>query len=273
MAGMLYVVATPIGNLEDITLRAIRILKEVDGIAAEDTRHTAQLLRHLHIHKPLLSLHEHNENERAQLLADKLEQGETWAFVSDAGTPGICDPGARLVQTLHKKQIRCIPVPGPSALATAISVAGLSSSHFHFEGFLPVKGAERKERLQKLFCMNEPFLLYEAPHRLQKTLHELYATFGDAPLVVARELTKVYEQICTTTIGQAKEQFAAPKGEFVLVIEPLPQTRTVDKEQAGAYLNMLMEQGLSHRQAAAQTADLFGMRKNEAYALALKEDE
>lgn len=273
MAGTLYVVATPIGNLEDITLRAIRILKEVDGIAAEDTRHTAQLLRHLQIHKPLLSLHEHNENERAQQLAEKLEQGENWAFVSDAGTPGICDPGARLVQALHQKQICCVPVPGPSALTTAISVAGITSSHFHFEGFLPVKGAERRERLQILAQIGEPIILYEAPHRLQKTLDELYTIFADAPIVVARELTKVYEQICTTTLGQAKEQFPTPKGEFVLLIEPLMEKRAVDKEQAALYLKALMEQGISHKQAAAQTAKQFGMRKNEAYALALKEEE
>ena len=231
------------------------------------------MLRHLNIHQPLLSLHEHNEQERAQQLADKLEKGETWALVSDAGTPGICDPGARLVRTLQQKNIRCVPIPGPCALVTAMSVAGISSSHFHFEGFLPAKGAERKQRLQYLHQLQEPFVLYEAPHRLQKTLQDLYACVGDASLVIARELTKVYEQICTTTIQQAIEQFTAPKGEFVLIVEPCKEPINVDQEEVIAYLKTLLDQGISRKQAAAQTAQHFGLRKNEAYSLSLKESE
>lgn len=270
MNGTLYIVATPIGNVEDITLRALRTLQEVDGIAAEDTRHTGQLLSRLEIKRPLLSLHEHNELQRVQMLLEKLQRGENWALVSDAGTPGICDPGAKLVQALIQAGIRCVPIPGPCAMITALSASGITGSQFYFEGFLPQKQGERKKRLQQLQPYDCPIVFYEAPHRLNRTLDDLCQAFGDAPLTVARELTKVYEQIVHTTLFSAKALFDAPRGEFVLIVQPLQKAaQEVDWQAISHALAQRMAQGVSRKEAAAQIANAFGVRKNEVYRLDL----
>lgn len=270
MNGTLYIVPTPIGNVEDITLRALRTLQKVDGIAAEDTRHTGQLLARLHIKRPLLSLHEHNEAQRVELLLAKLQCGENWALVSDAGTPGICDPGAKLVHVLVQHGIRCIPLPGPCAMVTAMSGSGITGSQFFFEGFLPQKQTDRQKRLQQIQTYACPIVLYEAPHRLHKTLDDLSQVFGDAPLIVARELTKVYEEIVHTTLLAAKELFASPRGEFVLIVVPLsPIQQNVDWQIIAEELQLRMAQGLSRKEAAAQIANAFGVRKNEVYRLDL----
>ena len=270
MNGTLYIIATPIGNVEDITLRALRTLQEVDGIAAEDTRHTGQLLSRLAIKRPLMSLHEHNELQRVQILLEKLQRGESWALVSDAGTPGICDPGAKLVRALVQAGIRCVPIPGPCAMVTALSASGIATSQFYFEGFLPQKQGERKRRLQHLQPYDCPIVFYEAPHRLHKTLDDLCQVFGDAPLIVARELTKVYEQIVHTTLFKAKEQFDTPRVEFVLIVQPPPrEAQQVDWQAVAEALSQRMAQGVPRKEAAAEIANAFGVRKNEVYRLDL----
>ncbi len=268
MSGTLYIVATPIGHLEDITLRAIRILSDVHGIAAEDTRHTLKLLNRYEIRKPLISLHEHNESERISLLADKLANGEDWALVSDAGTPGLCDPGAQVVAALRANGFPCVPVPGPSALATAISVSGLDGSRFHFEGFLPSRGSQRIRRLHALAEMDNPVFLYEAPHRLTKTLRELLDTMGDRNITLFRELTKLHEEISDTTLKRALSEERESRGEFVLLIKPLDPVRTMVSDQTIVdHACELTANGMTCKQAALQTASDLGVRKNYVYNL------
>ncbi|HSK29261.1 MAG TPA: 16S rRNA (cytidine(1402)-2'-O)-methyltransferase, partial [Candidatus Limnocylindria bacterium] len=194
MAGTLYVVATPIGNLEDITLRALRILKEVDGIAAEDTRHTQTLLRHYDIHTPLTSYHEHNERSKAVSLVERLVRGENIALVSDAGTPVISDPGYRLVVEAIRRSIPVVPVPGALALAAVLSASGLPTDRFAFEGFLPAKRHERQVKLQALKQETRTLVFYEAPHRVKESLADMLKILGDREIVIGREVTKVHEE-------------------------------------------------------------------------------
>lgn len=271
MNGTLYVVATPIGNLEDITLRAVRILGEVSGIAAEDTRHTRKLLNHLGIKKPLLSLHAHNEAERVELLTQRLARGEDWALVSDAGTPGISDPGAVIVAALRKHAIACVPVPGPSALAAALSVGGLSDGRFFFEGFLPASGAGRRAHLAHIGSLCVPILLYESPHRLAKTLGDLLLALGDRPITIFRELTKLYEEVRETSLivaaEKAKEE--TPRGEHVLLIHANEVMREVDDDTIAAHILSLLEKGIAHKEAVVETAKDLGVRKNRVYRLFL----
>src|SRR5712692_3798600 len=194
MPGALYIVATPIGNLEDITLRALRVLKEVDLIACEDTRHTRKLLAHYQISKPAVSYHEHNERERATELIDKIEAGLNIALVSDAGTPLISDPGFHIVSEAIDRHIPVIPIPGPSALVTALSAAGVPTGEFVFVGFLPSRGAARRARLEELADVRSTLIFYEAPHRIKATIEDARRAFGDRECVVARELTKLHEE-------------------------------------------------------------------------------
>jgi len=220
--GTLYVVATPIGNLEDLTLRALRVLKEVDLIACEDTRRTRQLLARYGISTPLTSYFEHNKLARGEVLLRRLQEGRSVALVTDAGTPGISDPGFLLVQQARAAGVRVVPVPGPSAVATALSTAGIPADRFLFEGFLPAKPGRRLARLRALRDVEIPVVLYEAPHRLLKTLGAIGEVFGEVPLVVARELTKQFEEI---RVGPPSEQMVhfesrAIKGEFTLIIPP-----------------------------------------------------
>ena len=218
--GLLYVVSTPIGNMEDITLRALRILNEADLIAAEDTRRTGLLLKHHHIHKPLTSYFEGNEQIKKESLLVKLEEGRRIALVSDAGTPGISDPGFRLIRAAIERRIPVIPVPGPSAVITALSVSGLPTDAFFFEGFLPHKSKKRRDILQHLEEVKETLVFYESPHRVAETLKEIVEILGDREMVLTRELTKVYEEVFRGRISEIQKQIGnrSLKGEITLVI-------------------------------------------------------
>jgi len=218
--GTLYIVSTPIGNLEDITLRALRILKEVDLIAAEDTRHTGLLLRHFGIQKPLTSYFEGNELKKREFILSRLKQGERIALVSDAGTPGISDPGFRLIQLTIENEIPVVPIPGPSAVITALSVAGLPTDAFLFRGFLPHKPKKRRDLLKQLEGVRETLIFYESPHRLSETLKDILELLGDREMVLTRELTKIYEEILRGTASDILNQIAEKKlkGEITLLI-------------------------------------------------------
>ncbi len=220
MPGILYVVATPIGNLEDITERALRILREVDEIAAEDTRRTGRLLHHFGIDKPLLSYHDRTERRKAPVLVEKILQGRNLALVSDAGTPLISDPGYRLVRAAIDAGIRVVPVPGPSAATTLLSVSGLPSDRFVFEGFLPIKKGRRRERLERLREEKRTVILYESPHHIERSLAEIEEILGDREIVVGRELTKVFEEIVRGRVSLVRRLLAgkAPRGEYTLAI-------------------------------------------------------
>lgn len=219
--GTLYVVATPIGNLEDITLRALRILGSVDLIAAEDTRHTRKLLTHHGISRPLLSYHAHNETHRAAHLLTLLQDGKSIALVTDAGTPGIADPAYALLQALIPQAIPIVPIPGPSAALAALTISGLPMDRFVFEGFLPIKSGRRRQRLEILREEPRTIVLYESPHRLLRLLEEMVACFGaERPLVITRELTKRFEEVVRGTTATVFEEFRdrAIRGEFTLVV-------------------------------------------------------
>ena len=218
--GTLYIVSTPIGNREDITLRALRILKEADLIAAEDTRHTGLLLRHFGIQTPLTSYFEGNESRKKEFILSKLRQGERVALVSDAGTPGISDPGFRLIQTAAENRIAVVPVPGPSAVIAALSVSGLPTDAFLFKGFLPHKSKKRKDWLKQLEGVRETLIFYESPHRLSETLNDIFEILGDREMVLTRELTKIYEEVLRGKVSEIQTQIGDRKlkGEITLVI-------------------------------------------------------
>jgi len=231
MKGTLYIVSTPIGNLEDITLRAVRILKEVDLIAAEDTRHTGLLLRHFGIQKPLTSYFEGNELKKKEWILSRLNQGDRIALVSDAGTPGISDPGFRLIQVAIENLIPIVPIPGPSAVITALSVSGLPTDAFLFKGFLPHKSKKRKDLLKQLEETKETLIFYESPHRLNETLKDILDILGDREIVLTRELTKIYEEILRGKVSEIQHQLAEKKikGEITLVISGKTRKKN-DKE-------------------------------------------
>ena len=217
--GDLYIVATPIGNLEDITLRAINVLKNVDCIAAEDTRHTLKLLNHLEISKPLISYHRHNEETRSDLLIEKLQSGEDIALVSDAGTPGICDPGEEVIQKCIENNIKIIPIPGACAMINALICSGLDTKEFIFLGFLPLNKNLRKDKLKKIEFAKETVIIYEAPHKLKQTLKDLENILENRKITVAREITKIHEEFVRGTASELLDIFQDVKGEFVLIIE------------------------------------------------------
>ncbi len=218
--GTLFIVSTPIGNREDITLRALRILKEVDLIAAEDTRHTGLLLRHFGIQTPLTSYFEGNELRKRELILSRLNQGDRLALVSDAGTPGISDPGFRLIQLAVENQIPVVPIPGPSAVIAALSISGLPTDAFLFKGFLPHKSAKRRGLLEQLENARETIIFYESPHRILETLKDISDILGDREIVLARELTKMYEEVLRGRVSEIKSQMMGKniKGEITLVI-------------------------------------------------------
>jgi 16S rRNA (cytidine1402-2'-O)-methyltransferase len=274
-SGTLYVVATPIGHLDDISRRALDTLRAVDLIAAEDTRHTGRLLAHFGIRKPLLALHDHNERDVAPNLVSRLALGESVALVSDAGTPLISDPGYTLVQTCRDQGIAAVPVPGPSALIAALSVSGLPTDRFRFEGFLPRKTGARKARLQMLAGEPVTIVLYEASHRIVETMADLCAVIGgDRPAVIARELTKLHESILTASLRELRERIIENanqrKGEFVIMIAGAPARSTAsltpDVEQT---LRVLLDE-LPVKQAAGIAARLTGLSKNRLYRYALE---
>ena len=271
----LYVVATPIGNLSDISARAIEVLQQVDLIAAEDTRHSARLLNHLGINKPLLSYHDHNEREQTQNLLEKLQAGQVIALISDAGTPLISDPGYQLVRQAHENNLRVIPVPGPCALITALSASGLPSDRFTFEGFLPAKQRARVECLERLNNESRTIIFYESTHRIAASLEDMTNVFGkDRHAVLARELTKTFETLrgdklgalCEWVNNDANQQ----KGEVVVLVrgaEALPQEEA--RVEVEKVLRVLLEE-LPVKQAAQLAAKITGGKKNALYQLALE---
>lgn len=279
-SGVLYVVATPLGNLEDISPRALSVLRGATVIAAEDTRHSGQLLRHFGISTPLLSLHEHNEMQRSALLLQRLQRGEAVALISDAGTPLIADPGFVLVRAARHGGIRVVPIPGPCALIAALSVAGLPADRFAFEGFLPAKAAARTQRLEELQGETRTLVFYETPHRILGCLTAMSTVFGgQRAAVLARELTKLFETIRAGTLAELCTWLQADpqqrRGEFVVVVrgaEPIP----VDElgPEATRTLRLLLAE-LPLKRAVTLAAELTGRRRNTLYALAiaLQEDQ
>ena len=271
MSGTLYIVGTPIGNLGDFSPRAVEILQSVDFIAAEDTRVTLKLLNHFGIKKPMISYFEHNRFERGEIICQRLENGENAALVSDAGMPAISDPGELLVKQCAQRDIPVLAVPGPSAVVTALAVSGLPTGRFSFEGFLSTNRKGRSDHLQSL--KNDPHTLvfYEAPHKLCRTLSDLYEVFGDRRIALVRELTKIHEEVFRTTLSGAIAHYAAnpPRGEFVLVIEGAPEdtgeTEPMTLQEAVRMARQQMEQGASAAAAAKEAAALSGLRKNEIY--------
>lgn len=271
----LYVVATPIGNLQDVTLRALDVFRQVDVVAAEDTRVTSRLLNHYGISsKKLIALHEHNENRAAPGIIAELEAGRSVALASDAGTPAFSDPGARLVAAARKAGFRVVPIPGPNAAAAALSASGLAGPHFLFYGFLPARAGERRSALDELAASPYLLVLYEAPHRIADTLADLAASFGETRrIVIAREMTKLFETIHECRLGEAAawvgEDANRVKGEFVLIIEGQKEDRDALMTEATRTLEILLED-LPVKQAASLAAKITGARKNELYELALK---
>ncbi|MBT9312984.1 16S rRNA (cytidine(1402)-2'-O)-methyltransferase [Leptothoe kymatousa] len=271
---MLYLVATPIGNLEDITFRAIRILKEADLIAAEDTRHTGKLLHHFQVETPQISYHEHNAHSRIPQLIEKLQAGLTIALVSDAGMPGISDPGYELVCACADAGIGVSPIPGAAAVVSAVAASALRSDRFTFEGFLPVKGKTRTERLSQLATEPRTMVLYESPHRLLKTLGDLQTHLGDdRQVTIARELTKRYEEFWRGSIGAAISHFTTtePRGEFTVAIAGhIAQPKTMTDDELIRQLEALISEGLSPSKASRKLAQDTGLSKRDIYQLSLK---
>ena len=269
MSGKLFLVATPIGNLADITLRALETLRTVDIIACEDTRHTQKLLNHLAIKKKTLSYHEYNEMARAAELLDLLKEGLSVAVVSDAGTPTISDPGIRILRMAIDADIAVVPVPGPSALITALSASGLPTDAFFFAGFLPAKRGERQRRLRELAGLPSTLVFYETPHRLAASLTDCLAELGDRQAAVARELTKVHEQITRGKLSELVAVFSSmkAKGEIVLVIERGSQEQAPAGSAANltARVSELESSGLDHKAALKQAAKESGLSRSQAY--------
>jgi 16S rRNA (cytidine1402-2'-O)-methyltransferase len=273
-SGTLYVVATPIGNLGDITQRAISTLQLVDAIAAEDTRHTVGLLRHLGISKPLLAVHEHNEQQSAQGLIKRLQAGESIALVTDAGTPAVSDPGALVVQGVRQAGLAVVPIPGVSAVITALSAAGITQSGFYFEGFLPASGSQRRKRLEILKTLPTTLVFYEAPHRIVECVTDLAAVLGGhRQLTLARELTKTFETIHTCGLAEAVAWLQADpnqqRGEFVLLLHADVQEKAEGLDEETLRILQRLLQELPLKQAVALATDITGQKKNELYEAAL----
>jgi 16S rRNA (cytidine1402-2'-O)-methyltransferase len=271
--GTLYIVATPIGNLEDITLRAVRVLKEVDLIAAEDTRHTRHLLDRYNIETQLTSYHDHNKEEKAPVLVARLLEGKNVALVSDAGTPGISDPGYFLINLAVDQKVPVVPIPGATAAIAALSVSGLPTDSFVFEGFLPAKHTARLNKLQKLFKEERTIIFYEAPHKILKTVEDLLSVFGDRRAVITRELTKIHEEAIRGTLSEVLKhlQTNSIKGEFTIIVHGYsaePQKQDIDTTE---YLkNLMLHRGLSKKEAIAAAAEELGLPKKEVYKESLK---
>lgn len=274
MSGKLYVVGTPIGNLEDMSVRAVRTLQEVDFIAAEDTRVTLKLLNHFEIKKPMVSYHEHNAREKGGEIITRLLSGQTCAIVTDAGMPCISDPGEDLVRLCAENGIDTVVIPGPSAAISALALSGLSTSKFVFEGFLNPQKNARLERLEELKREKRTIIFYEAPHKLCDTLSAMYQVLGDRKITLARELTKIYEEVIRTTLSQAVVLFEekAPKGEFVLVVEGMvEEEQSLTFEQALELIQALVDKGEPLSKAAKDVARQTGFKKGELYSRFLAE--
>jgi 16S rRNA (cytidine1402-2'-O)-methyltransferase len=268
VTGTLYIVATPIGNLEDITLRALRVLRECHLIACEDTRQTRKLLEHFGIDKKVISYHEHNEAERARELVERMSAGESVALVSDAGTPLVSDPGYRIVQAAIAAGIAVVPIPGVSAVVSALSAAGLPTDSFRFCGFLPAKSSQRRKMLEEMASETCTLIFYETPHRILDALEDVETTLGPRPVVVARELTKVHEEFLRGTAKEIRTELAsrpAVKGEITLLIgkgEPGAANASIPLEDA---VRAAESSGLSRMDAIKQVAKERGLSKREVY--------
>ena len=278
MAGILYLVPTPIGNLGDISPRAVKTLEAADFIAAEDTRVTLKLLNHLEIKKSLVSYYEHNKAAKGSQIVDRILAGETCALVSDAGSPAISDPGEDLVKQCAQAGITVCAIPGPCAAITALSISGQSTGRFCFEGFLSMSKKSRREHLDSLRREQRTMIFYEAPHKLMNTLEDMAQVFGqDRPVSFCRELTKLHEQVLRLTLGEAIAYYTEnpPKGEFVLVVAGAPEEekQIASVSDAAARVEELMGQGLSRKDAVKQTAKELDLPKNAVYAAALGEEE
>lgn len=275
MSGILYVVGTPIGNLSDISPRALRTLEECDFIAAEDTRVTLKLLNHFEIKKPLISYFEHNRRQKGEYITDRILGGENCAIVTDAGMPAVSDPGEDLVALCHEKGIQVSVVPGPSAFVAAIALSGLPVGRFTFEGFLSVSKVSRREHLEEVKKEKRTMVFYEAPHKLSATLSDMYAYFGDRKLAIVREITKIHEEVIRTTLAEASEKYKEEslKGEIVLVIEGYTESEEdiPTLEDAIEKAREYMQEGMSVSFAAKQAAKYTGIKKGDIYK-ALQEE-
>ena len=272
--GKLYLVGTPIGNLEDITLRAIRTLQEVGLIAAEDTRRTGKLLQHLQIATPQISYHQHNKDYRTPDLIARLQQGTEIALVTDAGMPSICDPGVELVQAAIAHNITVVPIPGGTAVISALAASGMPTDRFIFEGFLPPKESQRQARLELLHSETKTVVLYEAPHRLVRTLQDLAEAVGTTrEIVLARELTKIHEEFWRGNIAEAIAMYQErqPKGEYTLVLQGAAETSLITSEvEIKSELQQLLARGMTRSQASRQLAKLTSLSRREIYQLDLE---
>jgi 16S rRNA (cytidine1402-2'-O)-methyltransferase len=271
--GTLYIVATPIGNLEDITLRAIRVLKEADLVAAEDTRHTGHLLDRYQIETQLTSYHDHNKEEKAPILVARMLEGSVVALVSDAGTPGISDPGYFLINLAIDRKIPIVPIPGATAAIAALSVSGMPTDRFVFEGFLPAKHLARLKRLQELSKEERTIVFYEAPHKIIRAVEDLIEVFGDRRVVITRELTKIHEEMIRGTLSDALKrlQEGTIKGEFTVIVHGAtkdPKTQYIDT--AGYLKNLILHRGLSRKEAISAAAEELGIPKKDVYKESLK---
>ena len=278
-SGTLYLVGTPIGNLEDLTYRAVRMLKEADFIAAEDTRVSGKLLHYLEISKPMVSYHEHNRRQRGPELVQRILNGETCALVTDAGMPAVSDPGEELANLCHEAGIRVVPVPGACAAVCALAQSGLPSGKWCFEGFLPTANKPRRERLEVLKKETRTCIVYEAPHRLRSTLHDLADSLGDRRVSLSREITKLHEECMRMTLPEAAAYYEEqePRGEYVLIIEGArentEQAAADQMEQAIALTEELTAAGLTVRDAVKQAAKQSGVRKNQLYQIMLEREK
>jgi len=272
--GCLYIVATPIGNLDDITYRAVQVLMEVDAIAAEDTRHSKKLMQHLGVTTPLVALHEHNENALSEKIIKRLERGESLALISDAGTPLISDPGFPLVNQAHKAGLKIIPVPGASSVLAALSVSGLPTDRFVFEGFLPSKKTARQKRLRELEKETRTLILFETPHRITVALADLAEVLGeDREIFMARELTKTHEEVKRSSVGQVLEAASSgalqERGEFVLVLAGNGNKQSAIDDQALKIFDLLLEE-LPLKTSASLAAKITGLKRKDFYNEGLK---
>ena len=269
MNGKIYLVATPIGNLEDMTFRAIKVLKEVDVIAAEDTRHTLKLLNYYEISKPLISYHRHNEDIKTDFLIQKVLNGENIAIVTDAGTPGISDPGEEIVKEAIKNNIDIIPIPGACALINAIIASGLNTKQFAFYGFLPLNKKLRKKSFEKIKKENKTIIIYEAPHKINKTLNDIIENIGDINCVIAKELTKIHEEFFRGKISEIINFFDEPKGEYIILLdlnkEDEEENKEVENMTEEEQYEFYEKQGLSKKDIIKLIAKNKNVNKNEIY--------
>ncbi|MGN1409517.1 MAG: 16S rRNA (cytidine(1402)-2'-O)-methyltransferase [Eubacteriales bacterium] len=273
LGGVLYLVATPIGNLSDISERALKVLSEVDFVAAEDTRNTGSMLSRYGISKPMISYFEHNKRERGEIIVNRIEGGESCALVTDAGTPAISDPGEDIVKLCAERGVTVYSIPGCCAAVTALTLSGLSTSRFAFEGFVSTAKSERDERLRELSDEVRTMIFYEAPHRLRTTLADFLKYFGDRQIALCRELTKLNEEVCRTTIAEAVRIYEEkePRGEYVLVVSGAEKKKAAESypDDPVEHVKELMESGMSKMEAVKAAAKARGAAKNDIYKLVI----